>query len=132
MTAFQRFFVLLVFFASTAASAKSGAYVVPYEDFGPQVIASDLVGMDWWQWQAHGDSRPRRYDIKVVVYRGLALDHVQARYPVIPEKNKDYRYVEYAAALEYLDQKINEDVLPQTTAKLKSTKRKIIRVLGKR
>jgi hypothetical protein len=131
MRALQRFFLLLAFFACTSAFAKSGTYVLQYEDFGPPVIASDLVGMDWWQWQTHGDSRPRRYDIKIIVYRGLPLDQVTARYPVVPEKNKDFRYVEYAAALEYLDEKIKEDVLAPTTTTLKLTKRKIIRVLGK-
>jgi hypothetical protein len=128
----QRLFLLIFFFACTSALAKTGTYVLKYEEFGPPVIASDVIGMDWWQWQPHGDSRPRHYEIKVVVYRGLALDRVKVRYPVVPEKNKDYRYIEYVAALAYLDEKIGDDVMEPVTSTLKSTRQKIVRALGKK
>ncbi len=31
--------------------------VFNYNDFGAQVIASEVIGMAWWQWQPHGESR---------------------------------------------------------------------------
>ncbi len=127
-----RILLVIAFFTCVSVSAKTGVCVLKYEDFGPPVIANNLIGMDWWQWQPHGDSRPTRYDIKVVVYRGLQLDKVKAKYPVAPEKNKDYRYVEYADALTYLDQHIAENMMQPVTSQLIAARRKIIRSLGKK
>jgi hypothetical protein len=44
----------------------------------------------------------------------------------------DYRYIEHGAALAYLDEKIEEGLVDAVTARLKSTKRKIVRSLGER
>jgi hypothetical protein len=79
--------------------------------------------MQWWQWQSHGDSRPRKYDIKVVVYRDVPLDEVKQKYPVIKEELKDFRYVPYDEAIQYLDDMIQQNFMPDITIRLEQTKR---------
>ncbi|MCR6650464.1 MAG: hypothetical protein NVV73_02660 [Cellvibrionaceae bacterium] len=96
-----------------------------YSDFGPQVIAHEIIGMEWWQWQDHGDSIDREYAIQVVVYQGVSNEAVRQEFPVEPERQIDYRYLEYQRALDYLDEKIDEDVMENVTEKLKSTREKI-------
>jgi len=100
--------------------------VLEYKDFGPPVIANNLIGMDWWQWQRHGDSRPSTYDIKVVVYKNTSLEYVKKNYPVVPKEEKDYRYVQYSEAIKYLDEHININLIVIVTSRLKNTKIKII------
>jgi hypothetical protein len=83
--------------------------VLAYEDFGPGVMASNLLGQAWWQWQPEGDGNPAtRYPIKVVVYWNVPLDKVKQAYPVMPEKKQDYRYVERNKALAFLDSSIQD------------------------
>lgn len=106
------------------------AIVLDYQDFGPQVIAGEVIGNEWWQWQAHGDSRPRAYDVKVVVFKRVPIKEVMQKYPVNQGMEKDYRYLDYEQALAYLDDRINEDVIEDVTARLQETKRKIIASLG--
>lgn len=96
-----------------------------YVDFGPQVIAHEIIGMEWWQWQDQGDPSPREYAIKVVVYKDASEAEVKQEFPVNPGKQIDYRYLEYLRALEYLDEKINEDVVESVTDTLKSTRETI-------
>lgn len=115
-----------------SAALKTDAHVFAYEDFGPQVIANELIGMEWWQWEPHGDSRPRKYDVKVVVYRGISLAKIQTRYPIVAAANQDFRYVSYDDALRYLDQKIEENVIETVTANLKLTKRRLLELFAKR
>jgi hypothetical protein len=104
--------------------------VLDYGDFGPQVIASEVIGMQWWQWQSTGDPRPREYDIKVVVYRDRTLEQAKESYPVDPARQQDYRYVEYTNALEYLDRVIQENVIETVTEQLEKTRAKIVSTLG--
>jgi hypothetical protein len=113
-----------------SSDIKEKAVVFNYVDFGPQVIASEVIGMEWWQWQSHGESRPTQYDIKVVVYRDIALNHVKKEYPVVSDGKKDYRYIEYDEALIYLNKKIDENVIEDVTDILKETRKKIITDLG--
>ncbi|WP_157209853.1 hypothetical protein [Marinimicrobium agarilyticum] len=101
-----------------------------YNDFGPQVIAHEVIGMEWWQWQPHGDSRPKDYDVKVVVYRNVTLEDVKAQFPVVPEEEQDYRYLEYGTALEYLNDKISDDVSKNVTDRLKETRERVVNTLG--
>ena len=57
----------------------------------------------------HGDSDPKtKYDIKIAIYRDIPLQEVKERFPVVKESKKDYRYVEYNAALKFLDKNILE------------------------
>jgi hypothetical protein len=113
-----------------ASMARQHVAVFNYSDFGPQVIASEVVGMEWWQWQAHGDSRPRSYDIKIVVYRDIPLDEVRKQHPVDETGERDYRYLNYETALTYLNEKINDNVLEDVTATLEATRSRLIGELG--
>ncbi len=75
-----------------------------YDDFGPQVLASRLIGMDWWSWEAGGSFEPTdSFDVRVVVFRDRTVEQVAARYPTI-EKASDYRLVSRESALRYLDE----------------------------
>lgn len=77
--------------------------VFRYDDFGPDVMARELLGPQWWSWARACCFEPNdKFDIRVVVYRDRALADVRARYPTI-ENESDYRYVERDAALRYLD-----------------------------
>lgn len=123
--------LIAVCLISCSAPGKQEVLVLAYQDFGPQVIARDVLGMEWWQWQDHGDSTPEtRYDIKVAVYRHIPLEDVKKTCPVLPEQQKDFRYLEHKKALHFLDEKIQENLLEDVTATLKATRKKIAAVLG--
>ena len=90
-------------------SAWSEFAVFDYEDFGPQVIAYETIGYQWYQWNSSGDSNPNKTDnIKVVVYWNESLENIKQKFPVNPETEKDYRYLSYEAALKYLNSKVTE------------------------
>ncbi|KLV01738.1 hypothetical protein C9I90_04435 [Photobacterium aphoticum] len=97
--------LMLLSLSATAvvASEKPCIAVFNYHDFGPQVMSSDLLGMEWFQWEQHGDPRPKDYPVKVVVYAGYSLAEIEGRYPVIPEKEQDHRYVHLADAKTFVD-----------------------------
>jgi len=65
----------------------------------------------------------------VVVYRDISIAQVEALYPVLPEKEQDYRYVLREDALTYLDQSIAENLEPSVTQQLKITRDKIVQTL---
>lgn len=88
--------------------------VLKYHDFGPQAAAYEIIGMEWWQWDNHGSSDPNlSYDINVIVYRNTTLSQVKKAYPVVRSKNRDYRYLQYAKAINYLQRYIQEDWSPE-------------------
>lgn len=124
--------VFISLMVACSSDTRGKAVVFNYIDFGPQVIASEVIGMEWWQWQSHGESRPTQYDIKVVVYRNMALSHAKKEYPVVSEEKRDYRYIGYDAALIYLNKIIDENVIEDVTAILKETRKKIVTELGER
>lgn len=93
-------------------------------------MAWELIGKEWWQWEPHGSSQPREYDVKVVVYRGINLTNVKKRYPVIPSKEQDYRYVKYDKAMRYLDEQLQEDLSDLTAVKLKATRQRLLDRFG--
>ncbi|MEJ2691757.1 MAG: hypothetical protein P8166_01585 [Candidatus Thiodiazotropha sp.] len=126
------FLSLLMLFTLGACSAQTApkTLVLQYEDFGPPSAASELIGMDWWQWQEHGDSRPRHYDIKVVVYRDVGLRTVQQLFPTEPAREVDYRYVSYSDAVRYLDRMTEENAIESITLRLKETHQRITDNLG--
>jgi hypothetical protein len=99
---------MLLVSAALASVAGAKDRVLPYEAFGPQVVAHELIGMEWWQWDSHGDSEPRKYPIKVVVYWNQSLEETKKRYPVVREKEQDYRYVEYETAKRHLAEKAKD------------------------
>ncbi len=100
--------------------------VLDYRDFGVQAAAYQLLGMEWWQWLPHGDSDPdTEYDIKVVVYKEVGLQSVKRAYPVVYERNQDYRYLDFDSAMRYLDEQIKENILPEITERLQETRKKL-------
>jgi hypothetical protein len=126
----------LVIFTAHAAYAEDRALVLKYTDFGPPSMASQTIGMDWWQWDNHGDSDPKtKNDIKVVVFRGISLSQVRQTYPVVKSKEQDYRYLSYDTAITYLERNIQDNVrdgfLPKLTERLRKTKAIIIQKLGR-
>ncbi len=75
--------VVLIILASLllhgCSKARNSYAIFEYEDFGPQVMAWEEIGMQWWQWDNHGDDDPKsKYDIKVVVYAGMPLDEIKS------------------------------------------------------
>lgn len=85
-------------------------------------MAHPLIGMQWWQWQGHGGSDPgAQYNIKVVVHQAALTQQIKSEFPVVPAKQLDYRYVTFENAYAYLNQHIDEDLLPTLTDKLKET-----------
>lgn len=76
--------------------------VLSFADFGPPSMCYELeIGHEWNQWKNEGHALPDDVDVKVVVYRGVALETVQKQFPVLRGKS-DYRYVEYARAIQFL------------------------------
>jgi len=83
-------------------------FILSHEDFGPPVMAYELgIGHAWNQWKNEGHELPDDVDIKVVVYRGVALEEVRKQFPVVRGKS-DYRYLEYARSIQFLAQKQRE------------------------
>ncbi len=115
------YFTCMTFLFACTSSPHSNLIALDYEDFGPQVIASELIGMQWWQWQSHGDSRPQKEDIRVIVYKDVPLRLVKEAFPVDQSKLEDYRYIDCQSAYTYLQAKIQEDVLEEVTRQLSTT-----------
>jgi oligoribonuclease (3'-5' exoribonuclease) len=128
--------ICMVGFSCSHQGGGQQHVIMNYRDFGPPALASELIGNDYWQWDSHGDSRPRDYLISVVVYRNVDVQKVKKIYPVIKEKEQDYRYVEYQIAMEFLDSSIAElqsykDEIPQKLIDtLTKTRNTIKSVLG--
>lgn len=112
-------------FSCSSIQTNKKYLVLNYSDFGPPSLCEGLIGQDWWQWQDHGDSQPRKYDIKVVVYRGFKLQDAQKKYPIIPGKKQDYRYVSYDQAIAFLNESIEGGIFIQLVNMLKETKARI-------
>ena len=108
MKRFTFLFFCIVFFSCSHHVSQQPYVILTYKDFGPPALAGDLIGSDYWQWDSHGDSRPRDYPIRVVVYRNIDLQKVKERYPVSKEKEQDYRYVEYRTAMAFLNSSIEQ------------------------
>lgn len=62
------------------------------------------MGDAWNPWRYEG-LKYSEVDVKVVVYRGIALEEVQKQFPVIKGKS-DYRYLEYARAVRFFQENI--------------------------
>jgi len=88
--------------------------VFDYSDFGPQAMAFDFIGNEWWQWLAQGNGQPNiEYPIKVVVHADTKLSFAQDKYPISEVKKDDYRYVSYSMTLNYLNSNLSELALFQ-------------------
>jgi predicted house-cleaning noncanonical NTP pyrophosphatase (MazG superfamily) len=127
--------IIFVFLISGCVISKesesSNSVLLDYDDFGPQVMAHDLIGMKWWQWDSHGDPTPTECDIKVVVYRNVDISEISEEYPVNEGKKLDYRYLKYEDAVPFLEEKIEEDIVPSVTERLRKTLNTILKALGK-
>jgi hypothetical protein len=126
--------ILLFIFLSMAAcgnQTNQQHIILNYKDFGPPSLAGELLCSYYWQWDKHGDSRPRDYNILVVVYRNVDIKSIKLQFPVVEEKEQDYRYVEYDNAIAFLNSSIedlqaNKDEVPQKLiATLDTTRNKI-------
>ncbi len=84
------------------STSRASDVVLPYSAFGPQVAAYELIGMEWWQWESHGDGTGIAPPIKVVVFWDQSLEETAKRHPVNQEKLQDFRYVEYSKAIEHM------------------------------
>lgn len=58
----------------------------------------------------------------MVVYRNISLEEVERHFPVSPESLRDYRYVAYAEAMDYLDARIRQNLLRRITERLEQTR----------
>ncbi|RTZ20081.1 hypothetical protein [Vibrio penaeicida] len=92
-----------MFVFSSSINANSSITVMNYHDFGPPSLSGKLLGVEWFQWQSHGDSKPRNYPVKVVVYEGYELEKVESLYPVNSAKEQDFRYVTFDSAVDFID-----------------------------
>jgi hypothetical protein len=117
-------------------SAPPHTLVLSADAFGPPSARHALVGVEWYQWLSGGNFAPRdRFDVRVVVHRGLSLAAVQARYPVIRGR-ADHRYVAYEAALQYLDAEERslagerDGPLARLASELRETRARIVKALG--
>ena len=118
--------------AAGCVTTPRNMMVLRYHDFGPQAAAYQMIGMEWWQWDHHGDPDPSfKYDVRVVVYRAIPLSQVQKAYPVVKAKKQDFRYVAYTKAMAYLDRHIQENVIGELTDRLRETKSRIEKELGR-
>jgi len=103
------FLILIASFMLGCQTTSKHALVLDYDDFGPQAMAWETIGMEWWQWDSHGNDNPdKQYPIHVVVYRDIKLEEVKSLYPVDKEKEQDYRYIEFNEAIQYLQKHIRE------------------------
>ena len=93
--------------AITNNPSSTNFIVLDYSDFGPQEIAEELIGPNYWQWDTGHYSRPQKFDIKVVVFRDMKLDAVKAMFPIDRNNKKDFRYVEYHLAMTWYDKQIS-------------------------
>ena len=95
-------------FSETYSEASEGIFVTSYNSFGPPQLSTKLIGNKWWQWDDPDNHKPVKYNVRVVVYRGISLNKVKESFPVIPEKKQDYRYIEYEAASMYFEKTITQ------------------------
>ncbi|MBU6955597.1 hypothetical protein [Hahella sp. HN01] len=120
----------------TSTSTKQHYIDLTYQDFGPPSLATDLLGSEWWQWNPHGDPRPRHYDVHVIVYRSMTENDIRKHFPIDEATEKDYRYLPYTTAINYLDANItalasdDESVVQEIREQLIQTRGEIVRALG--
>jgi hypothetical protein len=108
--------------------ARSNALSLNYAAFGPQAMAYEVIGNQWWQWQSSaGIAPPEDYDIKVIVHRDATDRELTKHFPLIKEKRMDPRYLKYDDAIAYLDKHIAEDdVMPELSVRLRATRAKLV------
>ena len=110
-----------------AQATHSDTLSLNYAAFGPQAMAHEVIGYQWWQWQSSGgETLAEDYDIKVIIYRDSTVQELTKRFPLIKAKRMDPRYLKYEHAIAYLDKHIAEDVVPEISEQLRSTRAKLL------
>lgn len=104
-------FIAFVFLYMPIACADekdivANVVILEYDDFGTNLIAHELIGMDWWQWDNHGDDE-RKANIKIIVYADTKKADV-AKVFVSKKYIVDYRYVSLEKATAYFRKWIKE------------------------
>lgn len=118
---------LILFFSKTAWAESA---IFDYDDFGPQVLAYEIIGYQWYQWNDVGSPDPRKIDdIKVVIYWNEPLASIKEKYAVNKKKNKDFRYLTYETAMKYLDSTIAKY---QDASHLTETRKKLVKLKKQR
>lgn len=80
--------------------------VLDYDAFGPQAMANELIGMEWWSWSGGGSwEMCDAFDIHVVVYNDADRAQVAELYPTVEGKS-DNRLVSRTDAIRFLDAQI--------------------------
>ena len=111
---------------SCSTQQKLDYTILEYNDFGPQAMAHELIGMNWWQWLEPGGFEPSdTFDIQVIVYCDGRLLDIERRFPVDKTTQKDYRYITKNDAIDYLNGHIKEDLSYEVTQQLVATKQTI-------
>ena len=114
------------------AELPGKALVFSYYDFGPQALAHPFLGQDCYPFgecccMELGD----RFDVRVVVVRGMSIAEARANYPTGPTSG-DFRIVTREAALAFLSESLREleasspdDRIPTLEATLRATRARI-------
>lgn len=113
-----------------ASRIEKSTVLFEYADFGPQAMAYPLLGPKNLQWEPEVPILIGQGKVHVVVYKGIPVETVQKQFPADRSRNLDYRYLQYGEALNYLDAKIERNLLRRVTARLRRTRDKLIAVLG--
>ncbi|WP_143569776.1 hypothetical protein [Tenacibaculum agarivorans] len=128
------FFINLVCYCQSknqynSFTSSSNTLLLNYDDLGPQILAHNLIGFQWWQWNNHGSSDSNdktEYDIRVIVFKNISTEIVKKKYPVDEKLKLDFRYISYNETITYLDKIINEYKGDFNTDRYDVVKRKII------
>lgn len=121
---------LLALCSGCASQIEKSTAVFEYSDFGPQAMAYRLVGPKNLQWEPDVPIMIGQGKVYVVVYRGIPVEVVEQHYVQDRSRNLDYRYLQYGEALNYLDAKIERNLLRRITERLRRTREKILQQLG--
>ncbi len=110
--------------ATGTINSKHHYSLFEYEDFGPQAMAYELIGMQVLQWQDFVSGPGEEFDIRVVVFEG-DRDLFQKKFKTIPAQQLDYRLVSYPDAVQYLNHQIEKNIMPVVTERLERTKARL-------
>lgn len=119
-------------------NSRTETLILSYSAFGPQAMAFETIGYEWYQRNRVGNcdpNAPQDY-VRVVIYRYISLQEAKRRYPVVMEK-QDYRYLSYEDALAYLDEqeKVVSEIEEMSDSDLirqfKETRESILTALGR-
>ncbi len=105
---------------------KANTVSLDYRAFGPQAMAYEIIGNEWWQWQEGGAISGQSYDINVIVYRNVTARELREKFPLVKEQLIDPRYLKYDDAIAYLDKHIAENLNPELTDRLSATRKTLI------